>query len=106
MSLKFKCTQCGACCRLVGLSTIEHNLPVRDDGSCGYFVDNKCSIYDDRPDYCRVDKMGFNDAGLDRVEYYKESNKACNKLIDYLGLDEKFKIDYEREYANRDAEKD
>jgi hypothetical protein len=33
-------------------------------------------------------------------------DKACNKLIDYLCLDENFKIDYEREYVSRDAEED
>ena len=26
---------------------------IQSDGRCGYFSDNKCSIYDDRPNACK-----------------------------------------------------
>ena len=71
--MKFPCSQCGSCCRTIG-SAIElakqlppdnditdafRNFPhaVNPDGSCSKLVLNKCSIYDTRPDICRVDKV-------------------------------------------------
>ena len=50
---KWKCTECGACCKATPALTVL-GFPVKDDGSCIKLVDNKCSIYEDRPQICRV----------------------------------------------------
>ena len=92
--MEFKCSGCGACCKIVGLvPNLKNILPHKKDGSCIHLVDNKCSIYDSRPDICRVDKMMYNDKGLSRKEYYIESTKACHQIIDLMGMDKSYKID-------------
>ena len=94
--MKFICSSCGACCLSAGrLNGSEYGLPIKEDGSCANLVGSKCSIYEDRPDICRVDKMMFNFDNLSRKDYYKKANKSCNILIDELGIDPKYKINTE-----------
>jgi Fe-S-cluster containining protein len=54
----------------------------REDGSCEKFEDGQCSIYDDRPEVCRVDKM--YDRYFKNVytieEYLKETKMACESM--------------------------
>ena len=52
----FPCTTCGECCKKVNLSAETSSLD-RGDGTCVYFdtKTNLCSIYEDRPNICRVD---------------------------------------------------
>lgn len=52
----FPCTRCGACCRSVANNSTTDFLN-RGDGVCKYLNDstNLCSIYENRPDICRVD---------------------------------------------------
>lgn len=71
----FPCTSCGACCR-----SIRHILPLFDsgDGSCVHLVDNRCSIYNDRPTICRVDDI--KPADIDKEVWYKMNLAACDKL--------------------------
>ncbi|WP_406569451.1 YkgJ family cysteine cluster protein [Aeromonas media] len=54
----FPCTQCGLCCQHVNRSEYTINLD-RGDGVCLHYNDAEklCSIYDSRPDICRVDKQ-------------------------------------------------
>lgn len=54
----FPCTQCGLCCKKVGLAPETRNLD-RGDGACQYYDESSkgCSIYDTRPDICRVDRQ-------------------------------------------------
>ena len=73
----------------------ERGLPVKDDGSCAHLVGSLCSIYDLRPDICKVEAMSFAKPGQSRKDYYIESTKACHILIDHQGMDESFKIDPE-----------
>lgn len=40
-----ECDKCGACCRVGG--------PLLFPGGCPYLVGNECSIYEDRPWFCR-----------------------------------------------------
>ena len=43
--------------------------------------DNLCSIYEDRPDICRVDVMyGAMGGGLSKQQFYKLQKEACVKL--------------------------
>ena len=94
--MKFKCSGCGACCR----QAAKVGLPDRGDGGCVYLKDdNSCSIYENRPDICRVDKMYENLPGLsDQLtlkEWYVENTKACHQLIDQEGIDSSYKIGIE-----------
>lgn len=58
-----KCEQCGECCRYRHIRVREHDLlrlkgcevEVKDGGivgPCRFLVDNRCSVYDKRPDVC------------------------------------------------------
>ena len=56
---KWQCTSCGACCSyikpLADNGKIDKSC-VSPDGSCKNLKDNKCVIYETRPDICRIDK--------------------------------------------------
>ncbi|WP_404300074.1 YkgJ family cysteine cluster protein [Alicycliphilus denitrificans] len=58
MTKPFPCTQCGLCCQHVHLSNETHFLD-RGDGICKHYdmASKACSIYTERPDICRVDRM-------------------------------------------------
>lgn len=78
---EFKCDRCGACCRTVGLIE-EAKFLDRGDGVCKYLTDNNlCSIYDFRPEICRVDKMykRYKDK-MTWDEYLELSYEACEEL--------------------------
>ena len=79
--VEFPCDRCGECCR-----HIERILQLkyfdRGDGVCKYLDGNLCSIYKNRPDICRVDKMYeqyfYNQ--YTREEFYRLNVLACNAL--------------------------
>lgn len=52
----FPCYQCGRCCQNVHLAA-ETQFLDRGDGTCRHFdaLAKNCSIYEHRPDICRVD---------------------------------------------------
>lgn len=52
----FPCSQCGLCCQHVHLA-VETRFLDRGDGTCRHYdeLSKLCSIYDERPDICRVD---------------------------------------------------
>lgn len=54
----FPCTQCGLCCKNVHVAP-ETQFLDRGDGACKYYDDasKKCTIYEQRPNICRVDRM-------------------------------------------------
>lgn len=55
---KFPCTQCGLCCQNVHLSD-ETRFLDRGNGTCKHYDagSKACSIYAERPNICRVDRM-------------------------------------------------
>lgn len=57
----FYCDCCGLCCMNLSKSEIYSDLD-RGDGICKYFdMDSKlCTIYEERPEKCNVDKMYNN----------------------------------------------
>lgn len=74
---KFFCDKCGLCCKAID-KTFD-----RGDGYCKYLTpENTCSIYEDRPDLCRVDKVYdiFYKDKLTKEEYYKRTKDGCRKL--------------------------
>ena len=80
--MKFPCSKCGACCRKIGRVCPDLEGP---DGSCIYLSsDNLCSIYQDRPIFCNVDKFYdkyFKDK-MSREEFYELNLAECKKLQD------------------------
>lgn len=80
-SNKFECSKCGECCR-----HINYILELKEfdsgNGICINLKDNLCTIYDCRPDICRVDVM-YEKAYKEmytREEFYKLNMDACDKL--------------------------
>lgn len=52
----WKCIQCGACCKNVKALLPDFALP---DGRCSKLgEDNRCSIYDNRPEVCKMSFFG------------------------------------------------
>ena len=90
---KFLCTSCGACCTtdMVARGALQHGLPIKKDGTCANLIGKLCSIYDDRPDCCRVDKPNLIISN--KKKYFKNITKECHKLIDKAGLDDSYKVD-------------
>lgn len=79
----FECDCCGCCCRNLKKSKLYKDLD-RGDGVCKYLVGNICSIYDERPLFCRIDEcydLFFKDS-ISLEEYYKLNMNVCNKLKD------------------------
>ena len=98
--MEFNCSQCGACCRIAGELGF---MPSREDGACIHLgEDNLCTIYDERPDICNVEKMYYKrKLGITKKEYFKMQNEACNLLQKSYGMDEKYRVDpeiYNKEY--------
>lgn len=82
-SIPFPCDQCGACCKNVHRAVETHDLD-RGDGVCRHLDEqtNLCSIYNDRPEICRVDlQYELNYKQLYSWEQFIEINVAS---CDYL----------------------
>lgn len=90
---EFLCSSCGACCRRAGQLGL---MPQRDDGACIHLdTDNRCKIYETRPDICRVNKMAEINKqalGLSTIDYYKMSNGFCNQWIKEDKMDDSYLI--------------
>ncbi len=76
--MPFKCTQCGACCKI--LPRLVAPWLVDESGVCRHLKDNKCTIYDNRPDICNRDKMRPLYNNLTDSEYDELSEKCCKEL--------------------------
>lgn len=100
----FPCTGCGACCRRIHnlkeyskvladkTNIAEIEFPFENkDGICEKLIDNKCSVYEDRPLICSVDKMQ-EVLKFDKPSFYKMNAKVCNNFIREDGLDESLLI--------------
>lgn len=83
----FDCKQCGICCRYVGHVFFAKDMAL-PNGTCKYLdeVTNKCTIYNERPIFCNVDK--YYDTHLvgkmTREEWYAQNHKAC------ISMEEKY----------------
>lgn len=77
----FPCTSCGLCCRQIG--RIEQLASFdRGDGICIHLKDYRCSIYENRPDICRVDVMYHKvyHQYFSKEEFYLENSRICEEL--------------------------
>lgn len=90
--INFPCTACGACCRSInGISFLEK---YNRQGTCIKLVNNRCSIYNERPLLCRIDEAYeevFSEF-MTLEEYYEENAKACNVLQEQLNIDPSFRV--------------
>lgn len=83
--MSFPCTKCGACCRRVGSSPYSEHLAGRD-GRCRHLnADNTCSIYEQRPDVCRVDLM-LERFGIPKHFGYEANAALCNRWMREDGM--------------------
>ena len=106
----FPCTQCGLCCQHVGQAIaskpyLENSVVAEaidafpyafdKNGVCEKFINNQCSVYDNRPVICNVDTMAEL-RGFDKKYWYKVNAMACNFMIRQAGLDDSYLIkDYD-----------
>jgi len=79
----YPCTKCGLCCRNVNRHPIYGALD-RGDGICQHLEEstNLCSIYDERPEFCRIDlayELHFKST-ISKENYYVLNARACNQL--------------------------
>lgn len=91
----FPCTGCGLCCKhIANVQELEgYDL---GNGTCRYFdnTSNSCTIYETRPDICRVDKMFdlMYNKEFTQEEFYIANAKVCNSLQEHSDMDKKFRV--------------
>lgn len=89
----FNCTSCGLCCKNLRNALIwdapEFLRPaiaafpykVMPDGSCEKMVGNQCSVYEDRPLLCNIDKTHDElDVPMSKQEWFDLNEKGCDQL--------------------------
>lgn len=77
-----QCTQCGACCKLAGFAPdFPREYLTASSQACKFLTgDNLCSIYEDRPDVCRV------------TDSWATQVSACNTLQEYTNTPAKYRL--------------
>lgn len=93
--MAFNCTGCGECCKQIGKTLVaQHTLipwmravvrefpyKAKENGHCEMLVDDKCSVYEDRPLLCNIDKMADDTTmPLSKFEWYKMNYEGCGIL--------------------------
>lgn len=99
--MEFNCSSCGACCKRIGAvrdKFKELNFPydVNEKGWCKMLgEDNRCKVYENRPDICRIAKTfdNFFSKTMTKAEYYTMNTKLCNEWMREDGIDKKFLLD-------------
>lgn len=104
----FPCSSCGVCCKRIN-KVVEnipkfskhYNIEIKDlqfpyqydiNGKCEMLdKDNKCKVYSNRPNICNIDKF-IEISKVNKIDFYKENIKSCNRLIEEDGLDSSYKI--------------
>lgn len=85
----FKCVACGECCRHINLVPSLQHLQL-GDGICIHLKNDKCEIYDARPDVCNYKKLYREFKGLySPQEYHRLSVDLCNKIMEIKTQDKK-----------------
>jgi len=107
----FICRRCGCCC--IHNDTYEPAMFLnRADGVCKYYdeANKACTIYDFRPDFCRVDKTYsmFKDKMTweEYVEYAYECCEALRRMEKVKILDELKEKETVKEDTNYIEEKE
>jgi hypothetical protein len=79
--MQFNCDSCGLCCRKAYLVP-ELSEFIGADGQCRYFINNQCSIYEERPLICNIEKYyeTFLSEVLTKEEFYQKNYTSCMSL--------------------------
>ncbi len=111
----FGCTKCGACCRKVNVAVSNADILVKifgidkerfdfpykwdESGACEKLIGNECSIYEDRPLICNVEKL-MEISGIEANKFYSITATACNELMRAEGIYDNYKIKTNFEQPN------
>jgi Fe-S-cluster containining protein len=79
----FPCIKCGLCCRtlkFIPAAAVYHN----GDGVCRYLKNDLCSIYENRPEICNVERMydAYFRKIMDEKTFIRTNLIVCLKLAD------------------------
>lgn len=89
---EFPCTRCGACCRVAAMLP-GFPEPTTESGRCVHLTgDDLCSIYEDRPEVCRINAMWEKQNTLTLREYHRVAAATCNDLMRAQGMDESKRV--------------
>jgi Fe-S-cluster containining protein len=90
----FPCTSCGVCCTNIKTFPFAEEFAL-EDGSCKHLTkENKCGIYETRPDFCRMNKRAEKSV-LGEQGYYKATSIFCNGAQERKGIPIEFRIKIE-----------
>lgn len=89
----FPCTKCGLCCHLAGMRE-DFPFDTLPDGRCSKLTEEGlCSVYDDRPDICNLDRMyeryKEKEPTVTKEDYHANQAEACNWLIANSDIEDK-----------------
>lgn len=87
--MSFPCTECGACCRATFALTV-FGLPVDQNGHCSYLKDDLCSIYEVRPEPCRIEF--WKRRSYSPETFNRRTANACNELQRQQGIGPEFRV--------------
>jgi Fe-S-cluster containining protein len=99
----FPCTGCGCCCRRINQAVRHFNINDKkhplyfpygwdEDGVCDNLTeDNKCTIYEERPLICNIEKFGKY-MELNPKEFFAQNIRACNYMMDLDNIPLQFRI--------------
>jgi Fe-S-cluster containining protein len=94
---QFPCSSCGSCCRHAYMAKellYSVGIKLKEDGSCEHLnKDNLCSIYNNRPEFCKVGYSKPNDMSF--KDFYLLNAKVCNILMDTDNIPVELRIDEE-----------
>jgi hypothetical protein len=101
--IKFPCIGCGLCCKKINVvvsnaGDVPEGHPLffphkyDETGRCEMLLeDNSCSIYEDRPLLCNVERF-VEYVIMGKKEFYNLNIDSCNMLMDQAGLDINLRI--------------
>ncbi len=104
----FPCISCGLCCSNIGadvrsakesVSTHPINIMLKEfphsfdeSGRCEMLgEDNKCSVYDDRPEICNISAIATK-LKINREDFFRHNAMSCNELLEANGKEERIEI--------------
>ena len=91
MTSDFPCTSCGACCMRIGSFKDGEDFAL-PSGRCKHLTnDNKCGIYDTRPEMCRI-KNRAEKSAVSVNNYYRYFASVCNHLQKQQDMPVKFRV--------------
>lgn len=90
MEIIYKCENCGECCKNWNPARYDRNI-VDKNGVCKYLDinTNLCTIYDTRPDFCRID-VWYEKSLKNKMsweEYLRLNKLGCDILRGMGGKD-------------------